>query len=894
MNDTSASLGFEFIKTDGGIDEYRLKSNGLTVLLMEENTAPVVTFMITYHVGSRNEASGYTGATHILEHMMFKGTQNYNRQKGTRIAEVLQNLGAQINATTWMDRTNYYELLPSEFLEEGIKVEADRMRNAHLLDEDRQAEMTVVRNEFERGENDPFTALDKQIWATAFQAHPYHHPTIGWQADIENVSTARLKEFYNTYYWPNNATATVIGDFETKQALRLLEKHFGQYSRSPHEIPEMYTIEPPQEGCRRLEIKRAGQTGIIGIAHKSVSGRHDDVFALQLLSNILGGGKASRLYRKLVESGLATNLFMWDFPLRDAGLFISYVFLTPGTRHETVQGIVLDEYADIRLNGVSDDEMKRAQAQLRSAVAFSRDGSYAIAASLNETIAIGDWTLYTNQLTKYAEITTADVQHAAEIYLVDNQSTIGWFIPEKNAKSAPVQTGNPHKPQSWSQDEARAKPFSINHSSDNSESQGIKLATRVEHGEILKGLDVFSINNGARDIITITGSLLGGDVYSPVKNPLLSAMVAEMLDQGTQKRSKEEINELLESVGAQISFSGGNYRIRFFARCLREDLSMISDLLAEQLRTPVFTETTLNTVKKRIIGELEQNKEDTRRQAQIAFLREMYPARHPNYHLTIEEEITYVEQINAPELEHFHALAYGLGSLKLVAAGAVNHAELDENIGGAFTGWQTVKLEAPSGGLSAQENQSREIHRAIPDKTSADMFIGQAIGIDRTHVDFYPLMLAMFILGGNFSARLMSTVRDQLGLTYGISSGLGGVDNGNDGYWFSWGTFAPKALTAGKKAIIDQLKKLVETGVSAQELNNKKTTLTGTFKVGLSTTAGLASQILRNAERDRTIEYLDQYPEIIRGIKLEEVNGMVKKYIELEKLTYASAGTLED
>ena len=191
--------GFRFIKESGGIEEYKLDQNGLTVLTLEDHTAPVVTFMVTYHVGSRNEAIGNTGSTHLLEHMMFKGSRNFNKEKGTAIWNELQNIGAQINATTWNDRTNYFEVVPSKHIERAIAIEADRMRFAFLNDEDRQPEMTVVRNEFERGENSPFDVLDKNIWATAYQAHPYHHSTIGWRSDIENIPTKKLQELYNTY-----------------------------------------------------------------------------------------------------------------------------------------------------------------------------------------------------------------------------------------------------------------------------------------------------------------------------------------------------------------------------------------------------------------------------------------------------------------------------------------------------------------------------------------------------------------------------------------------------------------------------------------------------------------------------------------------------------------------
>ena len=421
---------FQHIKSSGGIEEYQLKSNGLKVLMLQDNSTPVTTFMVTYHVGSRNEAIGYTGSTHLLEHLMFKGSRNYNKEKGTAIWDELQNIGAQINATTWNDRTNYFEVVPSQYLEKAISIEADRMRYSFLRDEDRQPEMTVVRNEYERGENSPFDVLDKNIWATAYQAHPYHHSTIGWRSDIENVSTERLKDFYNIYYWPNNATATVIGDFNVDSTLSLIEKYFGEHSKSEHEIPKVYTEEPQQEGPRRIVVKRTGQAGITAVAHKTPHGLHNDIHAIHLLGKILCDGKSSRLYQKIVDQGLATSLFMYDFPFKDNGLFITYAFLTPEVSNQKVEEIILDEYNDIINNGVDQEELNRAIAKTRATVAFSRDGSYAVASALNEAIAIGDWEFYTNFLDNIEAVSTENIQLAAKQYLVEDQSTVGWFIPK--------------------------------------------------------------------------------------------------------------------------------------------------------------------------------------------------------------------------------------------------------------------------------------------------------------------------------------------------------------------------------------------------------------------------------------------------------------------------------
>src|SRR5258707_14485415 len=233
------STGFSHVKSLGGIDEYRLDSNGLTVLLVPDHSAPVVTFEVTYQVGSRNEVTGTTGATHILEHMMFKGSDAFNDAKGNSIKQMLERVGGQFNASTSFDRTNYFATIGRESLESYIAIEADRMRHLWLHEADRQAEMTVVRNEYERGKNDPESVLLEEVMEAAYVALPYHHPTIGWKSDIEHVPIARLREFYDTFYWPNNATLTVVGDIETDAVLGLIKKYYGVYPHSPARIPSI-------------------------------------------------------------------------------------------------------------------------------------------------------------------------------------------------------------------------------------------------------------------------------------------------------------------------------------------------------------------------------------------------------------------------------------------------------------------------------------------------------------------------------------------------------------------------------------------------------------------------------------------------------------------------------
>ena len=730
VSTTKVETPFEFVKKSGGIEEYKLTLNDLTILLMEDHSAPVATFMVTYHVGSRNEAIGHTGSTHILEHMMFKGSKNFNKEKGNPIWTVLQDVGAQINATTWMDRTNYFELLPSEHLGSAIAIEADRMRNLFLKDEDRQTEMTVVRNEFEQGENDPFDTLDKNIWATAYQAHPYHHSTIGWRSDIEGLPIEKLQEFYQTYYWPNNATVTVIGDFKKEDVLQMILDEYGKIPKSPNPIPEMYTTEPEQEGARRFVIKRSGQMGIVGVAHKTPEGLHKDNYAIQILSRLLGTGKSSRFYKKLVDKGLATRTKMFDFPLKDNGLFITYVFLTPDTKHKDIEKTILNEYELIKTKGITGDELARAKGQIKAEQAYSRDGSYSIASNLNEAIASGDWTYYTNYLENIDLVTVEDIQNVAKQYLNEDKSTTGYFIPQTGAGGGGgiPQSESAHQPNNFIGNNNEYAPIEGGVSA--------SIAEQITEQAPVKGLRLLTMKTGVKDVVTIHGSILGGDVFSPQANRMIADLTAAMLDKGTKDESKFEIADRLETVGASISFSSGQQYVRFSVKCLKKDIPLVLGLLAEQLREPAFNKEDLKTLKARMVGNLKRDKENTGIQAGGTFLRHLYPKDHPNYSYPTDEKIEMINKIYPASLRNFHKTYYGLGNMTMVAVGDVDSDYLNTEVEKVFRGWKTSPLSKWNNIMEAKKVSAKTDYITIKDKTSVDVYIGLPIGIDRTHEDF--------------------------------------------------------------------------------------------------------------------------------------------------------------
>ena len=429
MKATPATVpGIRFVQEVGGIEEYLLTSNGLRILLAHDDSAPVAGIMVTYHVGSRNEAIGYTGATHLLEHLMFKGAEKFHPKKGNSLDAVLESKGAVLNATTWLDRTNYFEIVPKDVLPLALEIEADRMRTATMDEADRESEMPIVRNEFERGENNPMEALDKAVWAAAFSAHPYHHSTIGWKSDIEGVSIERLRQFYDDFYWPDNATLSIAGNFDPKAILTLTKKFFGVYTKKPGAYPKMYTEEPPQEGQRRVIVERSGNP-MVCVSHKIPHARHEDVPALTVLSTILQDDKNSRLYRAFIDTAKATDVAVYCNRFHDDSLFQTYITLTPATTHAKAEKLLLDEYTAIAEKGVTSKELAAAKRSIRIYFSHRTDGPYALLSAINEDIAAGDWTRYVTFPEDIQKVTAKDVQRVARKYFVEDQSTVGWFIP---------------------------------------------------------------------------------------------------------------------------------------------------------------------------------------------------------------------------------------------------------------------------------------------------------------------------------------------------------------------------------------------------------------------------------------------------------------------------------
>jgi zinc protease len=899
--------GFTWVRALGSIDEYRLDANRLQVLLMPDHSVPVFTFMVTYHVGSRNEVTGTTGATHLLEHLMFKGSQHYNYDLGTGFDTLLDRIGATNNATTWLDRTNYYEEVPSDHLELSVQLEADRIRGLLLRESDRQPEMTVVRNEFERGENDPVEALDKEITAAAFVAHPYHHPTIGWRSDIEKVPIEKLRNFYDIFYWPNNATVTLIGDFDPVTALRLIGKYYGPIHASPQPIPQIYTEEPAQQGPRRVMVKRPGELGVVGLAYKVPAALHADHAPLAVLADILADGKTSRCYRALTDRNLTISVDAGTGLTHDNTLFNIYARLAPGVGHEQVEKVLLAELARLKTEGVTPAEVNRALSKEAAATAYGRDGSFAIASQLNEDIAVGDWAYYFTLPERISAVTVADVNRVAKAYLQEDQSTTGWFVPLSTDAVAEETAAGPVKPRSsrhpnyYRGPEMAGGAAPAGSRSDRDEgvaassaadraAGGARIAPRVARRAIAN-IDVLTIKTSLQDVVTFQGSLSGGDVFNPPGRSAVADLTAGMLDKGTTRHDKFALAQQLEDVGASLEFGSTSQNLVFDGHCLKKDVPLVLGLLAEQLRSPAFSADEFAKLKKQLAGHYRRQLEDTSFRAGQSLARSIYPEGHPNRPPEASQYLADIDATTLDDITAFFAAHYGPAGMVFVAVGDIDDAAIERTLRAGFGGWMggTAPPVAPKVAPLAAGRTEKVV---MAGKASVSVVIGQPSGLKFSDPERVALELGTQVFGGHFfSSRLLAIIRNQEGLTYSIGARLAN-DTYTDGDWRIVGTFDAKLLDQGLASTLRELRRFTAQGVTAEELRDFKTAVSGSYKLSLATSEGLASRLLATVQRGLPLGFIDEYPEKIAALTLGQVNGAIREYLDPDKMVLVEAGTL--
>ncbi|HUR92798.1 MAG TPA: pitrilysin family protein, partial [Gemmatimonadaceae bacterium] len=403
------------VTTVEGISEYEL-SNGLKVLLVPDQSKPTVTVNITYLVGSRHEGYGESGMAHLLEHLVFKGTPRH-----PNIPQELTEHGSRPNGTTWYDRTNYFETVPATAvnLDWALDLEADRMVNSFIAKKDLDSEFTVVRNEFEGGENSPFNATLERTMSTAYIWHGYGRSTIGSRADLENVPIERLQAFYRKYYQPDNAILVVAGKFDPTTTLRLIERKFGAIRKPVRSLQNAnllyptYTAEPVQDGEREVTVRRVGDLQLLLAAYHVPAGSHPDFAAVEVLSSVLGDNPSGRLYKALVDAKLAAEIGSFAFQFREPGLLFSYAQLRTDQGIDTARTVLTGVLDNLASTPITPEEVARAKTDLLRNSELLLNNSERVGYELTEWAAMGDWRLFFLHRDRIEKVTPADVQRVA-------------------------------------------------------------------------------------------------------------------------------------------------------------------------------------------------------------------------------------------------------------------------------------------------------------------------------------------------------------------------------------------------------------------------------------------------------------------------------------------------
>ncbi len=950
-------IGIEAVgEPSQGIAEYKVKANGMRVLLAERHETPVVATTIVYHVGSRNEAVGYTGSTHFLEHMMFKGTPTFDPLKKTGIDDVLKKVGGINNATTWYDRTNYYEMVPAAHLDLCIKIEADRIRNLLLRESDRQAEMTVVRNELERGEDSPSDLLENNLFSTAFKEHPYHHPVIGWRSDVEGVPTARLKRFYDEFYYPDNATLIVIGDFESKDALKLIADNFNSIQKAPHDYPKVYTTEPPQEGERRFTVRRGIDLPRVTIGFHIPECLSKETYALDIVQTILGDSskRSSRLYKRLVESGLASEVGCYSYSLKDPGLFVVSAQSNVGVDPKKLEAAILDELSKLGKTGATDQELSKAKQSIIKGLRLSIADPMGLSGQLTEAISAANWRWWVDYPNNIEKVTNDDVKSVIKAHCFEDNRTVGYYFPKKTegketadgavekkaAEGEEPAKGGSDSPKAPSPDEIKpetsegktpteqaaepqegeatgkgesqapgsepssAQPTTANSGSESAEQikqligskqkHTINIGKRVKRFKLENGMTVLVLPLEGTSTVAISGRLNAGDHFCDIAKSQVPFFVAEGLNKGSKKYTKEQLADELEFMGTSLEFSSGSFWTDFDTQVVKEDLDKLIDIVSDTIRNPKFPADELKLEKTIRLSDLKENLADTGDMSWNAFLRALYKPTTGFYQKDFNDQIAELKSIGQKDLKAFHDKHFTPGNFVLSMVGAITEDEAKSLCAKYFEDWAGEKREEIR--ISTKDlntiKEAEQINVEIPDKANCDVVIGKAVDVSLLSKEYFATIIGNAALGyDSFSCRL-APVRDKYGLSYGISSSVD--DPTKDfGPWTIKFSVAPENLKRAQDIVSGIVKDYLKEGITETELQTEKSHLSGVFSVYLRSPRHIASRLSFYELAGVDMSYIDLYPDNLDKVTVEDVNNAIRKHFSLDDAITSVSGTLK-
>ncbi|QLE56610.1 pitrilysin family protein [Nostoc sp. TCL26-01] len=866
-----------------------LLDNGLTVLTKEVHTAPVVSVQVWYKVGSRNEKKGENGISHQLEHLMFKGTSDRPVQFG----RLFSALGSQSNAFTSYDQTAYFGTVQRDKLEALLTLEADRMKNALIGAEQLTSEKRVVISELQGYENSPSYRLDRAVMKAAFPNRAYGLPVGGTKSDVEQFTLEQVRNYYQTYYSPDNATLVITGDFDTASALKVVKQTFGKVPRQEKvNTGNLNNKIPPTSANKTnqtpIVLKQPGSAALLHTVYPLPDVNHPDVPAIDVMDAILTGGRSSRLYQALVESGLASSVSGGAAELIEPGWYEVNATAAPGQELEKINQVLQKSLLELQKQPVTVAELNRAKTQLQAVFVLGNQDITSQASQLayNQTVA-GDYHYMEKYLAAIAKVTPADIQRVAKTYLNPAKQTIGYFEPTQldgkpgtssNGSGRNVENFNPGKPV----DPAELAKF-LPPATSTTDSNKQSLPQQFS---LTNGLRVLLLPDHSVPTVNLSGQINAGNEFDGNQQAGLASLTASNLLNGTRTKNALTLAQTLEDRGASLSFSAGREGVSISGEGLSANLPILIQTLADVLQNASFPKDQLELSRQRALIGLKAQLDDPKGLGRRVFQQAIYPENHPFYSFPTEESL---KGINRDAVVRFYRQYYRPDTTTIALVGDFDPVEVKELLNQSLGKWQAIGqppvLKLPN--VSSPTTVTR-INKVIPGKAEAVTYLGYN-AISRKDPRYYSALVLNQILGGDtLASRLGTEVRDRLGLTYGIYSGFAaGV---NPGPFLIQMQTAPGDADQAIASTIALLKQLREQGITEAELNAAKRSITNSYPVDLANPSDVSSIILDNAVLGLSTSELREFPQRIQAVTMANVQQAIQDFIKPENLVIVTAG----
>jgi zinc protease len=880
--------GVEKKATVGGITEYGYP-NGLRVLLFPDPSSPKLTVNMTYLVGSRFEGYGETGMAHLLEHMNFILTTG-----GRSIKKELTDHGAQWNGSTDYDRTNYFETFTAsdDNLKWALGLEADRMVKMRIEKALLDTEMTVVRNEFERGENNPREILEERVVATAYLWHNYGKSVIGSRADIEKVPIDKLAAFYRKYYQPDNAVLVIAGQFDQSKALAYVAETCGAIPRPTRKLDETYTVEPAQDGERYVALRRVGDNPAIMIAWHAPALSHPDSAALEVLGGVLAGGGrggTGRLYHALVDNKKALSVGMNYEELHDPGFVLVSAGLSKDQSLADARKTILDTIDGVAKEPPAKEEVEKEKARILQSIELRMANSQQAALGLSEMIASGDWRLYFLNYDQVKNVTPEDVVRVAKLYFKESNRTVGEFIPT----AAPDRTEVPAS----SDLEGVFKDYKTGMTV----SQGAafdpapaNIEKHVTRSKLPDGLKLAMLPKTSRGgTVSAVLQIEFGDEKSLAGKNAIGGMTGALLMRGTKNRTRQQIQDEMVKLNSQIVVSGGVSQASASIQSTEANLIPALRLAAEMLREPSFPDSEFDSAMKQRVAGIENRRTEPAALAPLALDRALnpYPRNDVRYVGTIDEQIEDTAKVTLDDVKKFHAQFYGASHGELVIVGQFDPAALSKTAAELFGNWASP---APYRRITENFEKTAPVNLKIetPDKQNATFSAALRLPMSDTDPDYPAMVLANYMFGGSITGRVSDRIRNREGLSYGVNSNFQAPApaDGNAARFGGGAISNPKNSPKVEASFRDELAKTLAGGFTADEVAAAKKAIRDARTMGRTQDQALLRLIAAREDSERTLAWDEQMDAKLDALTVDQVNAAFRRHVDASMLSIVKAG----